>query len=158
MMDPVSEEKLRHVDPQLASVIVDAAQHFEGLYPYLRVRVTSGFRTREEQFALYLRKRSRTTHSAHMQGMACDVAIIRGHTALWELAWFRRFNASVQRSSQTFRCEVGWGGDWASFRDGCHFYLLPPGELSIPTALAGENIATRPAKDRAARTTRGTAP
>lgn len=90
----------------------------------IRLRVTDGFRTFEEQDALYAKGRFGNTEekvtdakageSYHNYGLAIDVCEIRDGAATWACDW----DTIVPIAK-----ELGWewGGDWTSFKDRPHF-------------------------------------
>ena len=88
------------------------------------LRVTSGYRSPEEQERLYAQGRSmagdivtnaRAFESFHNFGLAIDVVEIRGGIPIWENP---RWNQIGEIGKQF---GFKWGGDWTSFKDRPHF-------------------------------------
>lgn len=139
------------VHPQLASVIVEGIREFEK-FAGLTVRVTSGFRTAEEQLELFRLGKTRTTHSAHMKGCAVDLAIIEGKHMVTRFAWYNDLNRFVQKAAVEFDIVVGWGGNW-KMRDGCHWWIADDVYQMASVLLLADltKQETTPAKDGGAR-------
>lgn len=114
---------LAGIHPQLASVVVEAVKRFEQFSGYT-VRVTSGYRTAEEQMALYRSGKSKTTKSAHMQGRAVDLAILRDKGRIYEVRgeWYVMLDRFMQQQSREFDVIIGWGGHW-KMRDYGHWWI-----------------------------------
>lgn len=123
----VDHGRLDLVDPRLAAVIRVAAARYEAMHPRMDLRVTSGLRTEQEQALLVARGASRTMRSAHLLGHAVDLAILESGVTDWSFHRFRYLNGVVQHSARELGVPIGWGGDWTSLRDGCHWYLAEPG-------------------------------
>lgn len=91
--------------------------------------ITEGFRTVEQQEALYAKGRTKpgkivtnargsSYSSQHMWGVAFDIAI-NDSRKLYDLTLIRK----VAKIAKSDKVGLGWGGDWKSFPDTPHFYL-----------------------------------
>lgn len=91
----------------------------------IKLRVTSAYRTHEQQEALYQQGRTKPGNivtnakpgqSFHNFGLAIDVVPIVNGVADWNTDWSKI--AAIGKS-------VGfeWGGDWISFKDKPHFQM-----------------------------------
>lgn len=94
----------------------------------IKLIVTSGTRSYEEQNALYAQGRTapgnivtkvRGGHSSHNHGIAFDVTVFVGATPVWESSTYKVVGALGRALGLT------WGGDWVSFVDEPHFELRP---------------------------------
>lgn len=101
----------------------------EGIY----IIVTEGFRTVEQQNALYAKGRTKpgpvvtnatgnSYTSQHQWGVAIDICIANeGH--MWDTAYFKRVAEVAKKHCK----HLGWGGDWTKEVDGIvdtpHFYI-----------------------------------
>lgn len=111
------------LDPEF----VQRLKHFEAEMKNrgIPVRITSGFRTFEEQDALYAQGRtkrgpivtnSRGGWSWHNYGLAADYAFVQGNGLVWNGPW-RIFGAIARNNG------LEWGGDWKGFKDRPHLQL-----------------------------------
>lgn len=91
--------------------------------------ITEGFRSKEEQDALYAKGRTTSGNivtnakgssysSQHQWGIAFDIAI-NDKKLLYNEAMIKKV-AKIAKSSKV---GLAWGGDWSSFKDTPHFYL-----------------------------------
>lgn len=91
--------------------------------------ITEGFRSREEQDALYAKGRTAggsivtnargsSYSSQHQWGIAFDIAI-NDSKLLYDYKTIKR----VARIAKSSKIGLSWGGDWRSFQDTPHFYL-----------------------------------
>lgn len=99
------------------------------------IRFTDGFRSFEEQDALYDQGRTapgyivtnaRGGQSYHNYGLAVDYALEVGHQVIWDI----EYDGNGNGRSDWFEVaqmakELGftWGGDWESFRDYPHLQM-----------------------------------
>lgn len=92
----------------------------------IRLRVTSGLRTWEEQAKLYAQGRSapgkkvtnaKAGQSLHNYGLALDVVEIKDGKGLWENPDWGRIGDLGKSLG------FAWGGDWTSFKDRPHFEM-----------------------------------
>ena len=88
----------------------------------IRVKLTCGFRSIEEQNRLYVRGRTapgrvvtnaRGGSSWHNYGLAADYAFVVGGQFTWSGPW--RVFGRIARE-----CGLEWGGDWSKFPDRPH--------------------------------------
>lgn len=139
--------RMEKVDFLFGQVICEAAEKWESETGY-QVSVSSGFRTKEEQLALYLKGKSRTTNSAHMVGEAVDLAVIgrlKGKPFYITTAkHYTSLNAFIQKEAKDCGIAIFWGGWWPGLRDYGHWQL----STEEMVALA---LAPSPAKDGGAR-------
>lgn len=126
-------KRMSGVDPYLCAVILSAAGSFQRrMYldgKHVWIRITSGFRTKEQQQLLVDAKKSWTMESYHLDGRALDVAILREYAGksdvVWAFPWYEKFNEEVQEASELIlpsSHSITWGGDWKK-RDGVHFQI-----------------------------------
>jgi len=122
---------LGQVHPVLAATVLLASARYQVLRPDRGIRVTSGYRTESAQKALVASGASQTMNSRHRDGLAVDLAIIKGTTALWAFDEFRQFDGFMQKAFREVTGAVEttgprslfWGGNWAFLRDGPHWEL-----------------------------------
>jgi len=88
----------------------------------IRVKLTCGYRSIEEQNRLYARgrtapgpvvTRARGGYSWHNFGLAADYVFVVGGRITWEGPW--KIFGRVARE-----CGLEWGGDWKTFPDRPH--------------------------------------
>ena len=95
----------------------------------IQIRILSGFRTYEEQAALYAQGRTapgrvitnaRPGYSNHNFGIAFDVGVFEGSRYLGESPKYKAVGA--------LGMDIGleWGGSWKTLVDEPHFQLRPP--------------------------------
>jgi peptidoglycan LD-endopeptidase CwlK len=95
----------------------------------IQIRIISGFRTYEEQAALYAQGRTapgrvitnaRPGYSHHNFGIAFDVGVFEGSRYLGESPKYKAVGA--------LGMDIGleWGGSWKTLVDEPHFQLRPP--------------------------------
>lgn len=98
--------------------------------------ITEGFRTKEYQDKLYAQGRTApgkivtsargsSYSSQHQWGIAFDIAINDK-----KLLYSESVIAKVAHIAKT-KCNLGWGGDWKSFKDTPHFHLKNWGTTTI---------------------------
>lgn len=85
--------------------------------------VTDGLRTKEEQAANLKKGVSQTKNSRHLTGYAIDVVAIVGGRASWDWGYYQSIAVAFKAAATELSIDIEWGGDWKSFRDGCHFQL-----------------------------------
>lgn len=85
--------------------------------------VIEGLRTLERQHQLVAAGASRTTKSRHLTGHAVDLAALVGNEIRWDWPLYDRLAKAVKRAADDEGVGIVWGGDWPTFRDGCHFEL-----------------------------------
>lgn len=125
---------LSRVHPVLAATVYLAVARFRVLHPE-QVRVTSGLRTPEEQRRLVAAGVSRNPASAHLDGLAVDLAILNADRsrALWDFPRYEVLNGFMQKAFRELTFRHGdydgkpvlllWGGVWTHLRDGVHWEL-----------------------------------
>ena len=123
ILDEKSEARLLSVHPDLARVVRAAAR--ETLLSFI---VTEGVRTLEKQKALVAAGASRTMRSRHLpnaDGLACavDLAALVAGQARWDWPLYDQLAMTMKDAAGREGVALEWGGDWVSFRDGCHFQL-----------------------------------
>lgn len=139
MKDTVSIERLQKVQPFIRERAVRFFDTMESMG--LRPRVVQGFRTTEEQNALYAQGRStkgkivtnaRGGESFHNYGLAIDIAFLNDDGSV-------DFNVSeeIGKLGESFGFE--WGGRWKKFLDKPHFQIV--GNLTIKQLLVSNNKA-----------------
>lgn len=111
------------LNKKLTKLLEACAKH--GIY----LIITEGFRTKEYQDKLYAKGRTApgsivtnargsSYSSQHMWGVAFDIAI--NDNALLYSAKYIQKVANIAKGKDI---DLGWGGDWKSFKDTPHFYL-----------------------------------
>jgi len=124
--DPRSEKHIATLMPEvrpLARALVHKAAAMG-----MQIRIISGFRTYEEQAALYAQGRStpgrvithaRPGYSNHNFGIAFDVGVFEGSRYLGESPKYKAVGA--------LGMDIGleWGGSWKTLVDEPHFQLRP---------------------------------
>lgn len=131
-IDDASVRLLNRVDFRLAAVVLVASlAYYKAHSGNRRIKVTSGLRRIEEQQELVRAGKSRTMNSAHLDGLAVDLAILldNGQRAIWGLGEFRRLDTYMQAAAPMIGLADGdllWGGHWTTLRDGPHWQLMLP--------------------------------
>lgn len=124
--DPRSEKNIATLLPEvrpLARALVHKAAAMG-----IQIRILSGFRTYEEQAALYAQGRTapgrivthaRPGYSNHNFGIAFDVGVFEGSRYLGESPKYKAVGA--------LGMDIGleWGGSWKTLVDEPHFQLRP---------------------------------
>lgn len=131
-LDKDSFVTLQRVHPVLSATFLAAYGKWRVLKAdrlAMDIRVTEGFRTRTRQQALLMAGKSWTMESAHLDGLAIDVAFLSvdRKTAHWDFNLYQEFDEFMQASFGPFRqwadgATLMWGGDWKQ-RDGVHWQL-----------------------------------
>lgn len=90
--------------------------------------VTEGVRTAMRQAELVKAGASRTMHSKHLAqpdsyGHAVDLAAMLSGEVRWNWPLYEQLAAAMKSAALELAVPIVWGGDWNSFRDGCHFEL-----------------------------------
>lgn len=134
--DPVSEKRIETLHPKIAAEVLCLFNRANNmlLTGNAKARVTSAFRSIQEQTALYAKGRTATGkivtnakggYSVHNYGLAFDFCLIidGGKYASWEYLkdydgdytpdWMEFVNLFKQYGYE-------WGGDWKSFKDRPH--------------------------------------
>jgi peptidoglycan LD-endopeptidase CwlK len=112
-----SLKNLQGVHPDLIAVVNGAIQ----ITPVDFV-VTEGVRTLDRQKQLLSAGATRTLNSRHLTGHAVDVAAWVDEVR-WDWTLYVFINIAIQKSARKLGIQIEWGGDWAKFKDGCHFQL-----------------------------------
>ena len=108
----------------------------------MNLRITSGYRSVDEQNALYAQGRTKPGNivtkakggqSNHNFGLAFDVVEIKNGVALWDNDWNK-----IEKLGKKFGFE--WGGDWTSFVDLPHFQMTFGYETSELLAMYNKGI------------------
>jgi peptidoglycan L-alanyl-D-glutamate endopeptidase CwlK len=126
VIDPRSELNIRTLLPEVQqfarSLVLNAMNQ------WIKVVVTSGTRTYEEQNELFEQGRTkpgkivtnaRGGYSNHNFGIAFDVTIFEGMTPVWESPLYKVIGSMGKQLG------LSWGGDWKSIVDEPHFELRP---------------------------------
>ena len=112
-----------HLNKKLTKLLEACAKN--GIY----LIITEGFRTKEYQDKLYAKGRTApgsivtnargsSYSSQHMWGVAFDIAI-NDNALLYSSKYIQKV-ANIAKGKDI---DLGWGGDWRSFKDTPHFYL-----------------------------------
>jgi N-acetylmuramoyl-L-alanine amidase len=145
-MDNISIQRIKQLHPSVrdeVKKIVDKCD--EVLTGRAKVRIAQGYRTFDEQSALYAQGRTKpgkkvtnakAGQSVHNYGLAVDIVlIIDGKTASWDTVkdWDNDRVSDWMEVVKVFKdCGWNWGGDWTSFKDLPHF--------EIPTITVGGKL------------------
>lgn len=87
--------------------------------------VTEGLRTEERQKELFAQRKTTTLNSKHLIGHAVDVAAwVHGEIDWKTWKYYERIAIAFKNAGKYLNVPVVWGGDWHSFKDGCHFELV----------------------------------
>lgn len=113
-----SNSKLDGVDERLVRVAALALQ----LSP-VDFGITEGVRTLERQKELVRAGASRTLKSKHLEGKAIDVVAYVGGKVAWDWPLYEKIAKAFKQAAAELDVNIKWGGDWATFKDGCHFQL-----------------------------------
>lgn len=114
-----SNSKLDGVDERLVRVAALALQ----LSP-VDFGITEGVRTLERQKELVKAGASRTLKSKHIEGKAIDVVAYVGGKVAWDWPLYEKIAKAFKQAAAELDVNIKWGGDWATFKDGCHFELV----------------------------------
>lgn len=140
MRDAVSLQRAKLLHPAVSQQVIDIITKVEQSFPLaMAVRIVQGFRSFEEQAALYAKGRTtpgpRVTNakpgsSFHNFGLAVDFAIIRdkdGNGTFEELSWDTKADwdkdgvIDWQEVVLAFKAAGwSWGGKWRTFKDYPH--------------------------------------
>lgn len=85
--------------------------------------VTEGVRELERQKLLVQSGASRTMKSRHLTGHAVDLAVVIDGQIRWDWPLYAKLWHQVLAASLAEQVPVEWGGNWKTFKDGCHFQL-----------------------------------
>lgn len=130
LVDARSEKAIATLHPKvqpLARLLIQKAAAQD-----MHFKITSGFRTYEEQDALYEQGRSkpgvivtnaRGGFSSHNFATAFDVTLFKGTEPVWDSVKY------VLLGSMGKQLGLSWGGDWSK-PDEPHYYLKPWPEMS----------------------------
>lgn len=107
-LDPISEENLLGVRPELVRVIREAFER-------TKFRVTEGLRTPERQAMLVAQRKSKTRNSRHITGHAIDfIAINEAGIATYNNDDMIRVANVIKKVAKEQGVKIVWGGDWRS--------------------------------------------
>lgn len=123
-LKPYSVEKLKKLEPSFKVAIEKLLKeaHAKGL----NVQVASGFRSFEEQNALFEQGRSKPGpiatnakggQSAHNHGRAVDLFFLVNEKADWGIGKF----IMLAQLAKGLELPLMWAGKWKSFKEFCHF-------------------------------------
>lgn len=113
-----SRSKLAGVHPDLVKVVTLAIT-----LTTVDFVVTEGLRTLERQRELLASGASRTLRSRHLTGHAVDLAPYVAGTIRWDWPLFDHLDLAMKAAGNQLSLPIEWGGDWVSFKDGCHWQL-----------------------------------
>lgn len=118
MLGPRSRKHLEGVHPDLVRVIERADS-----LGVLDFSVSEGLRSPKRQAELLAHGASTTMKSRHLTGHAVDLAVLIDGKVRWDWPLYAKLNAVVQTAADEIKVPVEWGGNWISFKDGCHWQL-----------------------------------
>lgn len=113
-----SREKLKNVNPVLIDVVERAIEISE-----VDFIITEGVRTLERQKQLFDEKKSKTMKSYHLTGNAVDVAALVDGKVSWDWGLYEKIAKAFKQAAEEQKVKITWGGDWKTFKDGCHFQI-----------------------------------
>lgn len=133
--DAVSDKRIAGLHPKIREEVQRLFNHANNalLTGNAKARITCGFRSVQEQTALYAKGRTasgkivtnaRGGYSVHNYGLAIDFClIVDGKYASWE--WLKDFDGDKTPDWMEFvnlfkENGYEWGGDWKSFKDRPH--------------------------------------
>ena len=123
MTDPVSEQRLAQIMPELAAKVETMAAALENVG--ITIRVTQGLRTFEEQNALFAQVPKVTDapggYSMHNFGLAVDCVPDRVHGVVWQPDWDGKDDRYAQMVAAGVAQGLNAGANWHSFVDRPHF-------------------------------------
>lgn len=123
--DAITRERIGNLHPEFQQDVINFVVASQDIYPDMTIRVSSGFRSYEEQEVLY--KQGRTTpgsivtngkagQSYHNYGLAIDIVFIKNGKAIWDHPEYYEQIADVCNEYN-----LEWGGTWTNFPDYPHF-------------------------------------
>ena len=85
--------------------------------------ISCGVRTEDEQREMFKNGNSKTMNSRHLTGDAIDVfAIVNGQVD-WSWKHYEDIFKAFEQACLELNIDVEWGGNWESFKDGCHYQI-----------------------------------
>lgn len=120
MLDERSLQKLERpgVHPDLVKLTLRAFELSE-----VKFKLTEVMRRIDKQKRLVAAGASTTLNSRHLTGHANDVAALVGSEVRWDWPLYHKINEAYAKASDELGIPYEWGGNWKSFKDGCHFQL-----------------------------------
>lgn len=120
-----SYERLNGVNAILIAILTEAIK--ESPYDFGIPR-EGGLRTAEEQYKLYLDKKSQLDgfkkKSYHQSGKAFDIFAYVDGKASWKKQHLTAIARHIQKvAKDQFDVDLEWGGDWKRFVDMPHFQI-----------------------------------
>lgn len=113
-----SLERLKGVHADLVNVVKFASSNSE-----IKFEISEGLRSLAKQRSLLASGATQTLNSRHLSGHAIDVyAIIEGEVR-WDWPLYSKIADAMKKAAQFLEIPIEWGGDWKTFKDGCHFQL-----------------------------------
>ncbi|WP_375752694.1 M15 family metallopeptidase [Vibrio sp. HN007] len=90
--------------------------------------ITSGSRTTEQQYQLFLDKKSNCDGtnlvSRHQTGHAIDFVVYdENGKVTWDMKYYKAVADAFKRAAEELNIPITWGGDWATLQDGPHIEL-----------------------------------
>lgn len=113
-----SKERLKGINPDLQKVVDRALQITTVVFA-----ITQGLRTKEQQAKFVEEGKSQTMNSRHLTGHAVDVVAYIEARISWEWKYYEEIAKAFKQASKELNIPIVWGGDWKTFKDGCHFEL-----------------------------------
>ncbi len=136
MIDTSTAQKIKTLHPIIRTDVESIVNYINEkvLTGKAKVRITQGFRTFEEQAALYNQGRtkpgkivtnSRAGFSYHNYGLAFDICLlIDGKDVSWNIEkdFDKDLKSDWKEVAETFKYRgFAWGGDFKNFKDYPHF-------------------------------------
>lgn len=113
-----SLSKLNGVDAGLVNVVKRAIEITD-----VDFAVTEGLRSIDRQQELFDSGASQTLESKHLYGLAVDLAAYNKDGISWHWPLYERIAVAMKEAAYELDVGIIWGGDWTTFKDGCHFEL-----------------------------------
>lgn len=110
--------KLEGVHPDLIEVVKRAIE-----VTTVDFSVLEGLRTKERQAELVKSGASQTMNSRHLTGHAVDLGAWVGNELRWDWPLYMYIAVAMKNSAKDLGVPIMWGGDFPTFKDGCHFQL-----------------------------------
>jgi LAS superfamily LD-carboxypeptidase LdcB len=142
-MDKITAKRVQELHPEIRNKVIDFFNEAER--KGIILRITSGYRTYDEQNKLYAQGRTiagsivtnaKGGESNHNFALAFDVVQMINGKADWNCDW----NA-IAKIGKSFGFD--WGGDWKTFKDKPHFEM----NFGLTLAQLREKIKTGKIKD-----------
>ena len=117
-MNARTAANLKGIHPDLVKLVEQTLIKYPDMFV-----VTEGLRTLERQKQLFAAGATTTLKSRHLTGHAFDVAALVNGEVRWDWPLYKRIADAIKSIAKQLDVQIEWGGDWKTFKDGCHFQL-----------------------------------